>query len=95
MMSEENQVVDALNNNKDIQLLNNIKIIQSQTNIDDALLVERTYMECENDVTNTILTLLKKLPKTTHKEPTDIDIFRQILDEKDKIYHEVMERNKQ
>jgi hypothetical protein len=38
--------------------------------------------------------LLNILPEEIHKEPTDIDIFRNILDEKDKIYHDMMARNK-
>lgn len=72
-----------------------IEIIKSQTNIDDHLLVERTLMECKEDVPKTILTLLNLLPKEVQKEPKDIDLFREILNEKDKIYHEVMEKNKQ
>lgn len=71
-----------------------IDIIQSQTNIDDLLHIERTLMECNNDVSKTILKLLNLLPEEVKKEPTDIDVFREILNEKDKIYHEVMDKNK-
>ncbi len=71
-----------------------IDIIHSQTNIDDLLYIERTLMECNNDVSKTILKLLNLLPEEVKKEPTDIDVFREILNEKDKIYHEVMDKNK-
>lgn len=71
-------------------------IIASQTGVDDKLLIERTFMECNNDTTRTILKLLNMLPQEQEpKEPSDIDVFRAILDEKDKIYHDVMSRNKQ
>lgn len=71
-------------------------IIASQTGVDDLLVIERTFMECSNDITKTILKLLNMLPKeTAPKEPSDIDVFRAILDEKDKIYHDIMTRNKQ
>lgn len=71
-------------------------IIASQTGIDDKLLIERTFMECNNDMTKTILKLLNILPpEAPPKEPSDIDVFRAILDEKDKIYHDIMSRKKQ
>lgn len=100
-MSEEIEVVniqddivpnDISNNNRLTELIN---IIKSQTDIDDNLLIERTLMECKEDVPKTILMLMNLLPKEIQKEPTDIDLFREILNEKDKIYHEVMEKNKQ
>lgn len=100
-MSEEIEVVnvqdDIVQNdiNTSNRLTELIDIIKSQTNIDDNLLIERTLMECKEDVTKTILTLINLLPEEPQKEPTDLDIFREILNEKDKIYHEVMERNKQ
>lgn len=71
-----------------------LQIIKSQTNIDDILFIERTLMECNNDVPKTILTLMNLLPKEIKKEPTDIDVLRKILNEKDKIYHEVMDKNR-
>lgn len=97
-MSEEIEVADIhegivqtdiTGNNRLTEL---IEIIKSQTNIDDELLIERTLMEFKEDVSKTILTLMNLLPKEIQKEPTDIDIFREILNEKDRIYHEVMDK---
>jgi hypothetical protein len=95
--------IDTLNDNDDknvghhdtTKFINEIEIIQSQSGIDDKLLIERTFMECNNDITKTILKLMNLLPQEVHKEPTDIDIFREILNEKDRIYHDVMDKNKQ
>ena len=71
-------------------------IIASQTGVDDMLIIERTFMECNNDTTKTILKLLNMLPKEiVPKEPSDIDVFRAILNEKEKIYHDIMTRKKQ
>ena len=108
-MSEEIQLVnqpediddeiDTMNanvgDNNTSKFINEIEIIQSQSGIDDKLLIERTFMECNNDITKTILKLMNLLPQEVHKEPTDIDIFREILNEKDRIYHDVMDKNKQ
>jgi hypothetical protein len=72
-----------------------IELVSSQTGIEDKLLIERTIMEFDNDMSKAILSLLGMLPKEIQKEPTDIDLFREILNEKDKIYHDLMSRNKQ
>jgi hypothetical protein len=109
IMSEEIQLVnqpediddeiDTMNanvgDNNTSKFINEIEIIQSQSGIDDKLLIERTFMECNNDISKTILKLMNLLPQEVHKEPTDIDIFREILNEKDRIYHDVMDKNKQ
>lgn len=84
-MTEEKQVVE---------MSELVQVIQSQTNVDDILLIERTLMECNNDVPTTILTLMNMLPQKIKKEPTDFDVLREILNEKDKIYHEVMNKNR-
>lgn len=81
-------VFDETNNNEVIEM------IISQTNIDDVLFIERRLMECDNDVPKTILSLMNLLPKEIKKEPTDMDVFREILNEKDKIYHDVMDKNR-
>lgn len=100
-MNEEIEVVniqdDVVQNNisRNDKLLEIIDIIKSQTDIDDSLLIERTLMECNQDISKTILTLMNLLPQEIQKEQTDIDIFREILNEKDRIYHEVMDKNKQ
>jgi hypothetical protein len=71
-------------------------IIASQTGVEDLLVIERTFMECNNDTTKTILKLLNRLPEeAAPKEPSDIDVFRAILNEKDKIYHDIMSRKKE
>jgi hypothetical protein len=68
-----------------------IDLIATQTGIQDKLHIERTLMECENDISRTILSLLNA-PKVNEvvKEPTVFDEIRTILNEKDKIYFEVM-----
>ncbi len=71
-------------------------IIASQTGVDDRLVIERTYMECGNDISKTILKLLDLLPpEAPEKEPTDIEMFRLILDEKEAIYRDIVATNKQ
>lgn len=89
-----NTQIDIVDHPKEVAKNEVINIIQSQTNIDDVIYIERTLMECNNDVTKTILKLMNLLPEAVDKEPTDIDVFREILNEKDKIYHEVMDKNK-
>ena len=89
-----NTQIDLVDHPKEVAKNEVINIIQSQTNIDDVIYIERTLMECNNDVTKTILKLMNLLPEAVDKEPTDIDVFREILNEKDKIYHEVMDKNK-
>lgn len=89
-MSEEIKEImfDKTSNNELVEM------IRIQTNIDDVLFIERRLMECNNDVPKTILSLMNLLPEEIKKEPTDFDVFREILNEKDKIYHEVMDKNK-
>lgn len=96
-MAEEIQVANTSCAQHETSNVNpDFDIIASQTGVEDLLLIERTFMECNNDTTKTILKLLNLLPKeTAPKEPSDIDVFRAILDEKDKIYHDIMARNKQ
>lgn len=83
----------------EIQVTNNnpeFDIIASQSGVSDMLIIERTFMECNNDTSKTILKLLNLLPEDAPpKEPSDIDVFRAILNEKDKIYHDVMSRKKE
>ena len=71
-------------------------IIASQTGVSDMLVIEKTFMECNNDTSKTILKLMDMLPAEAEpKEPTHIEMFRTILDEKEKIYHDVMSGKKQ
>lgn len=96
-MSEEIQIESL--DSVQVQESNNITeydIIASQTGVDDKLVIERTYMECGNDISKTILKLLDLLPpEAPQKEPTDMEMFRQILDEKEAIYRDIVAANKQ
>lgn len=72
-----------------------IDIIMSQTGAVDRLYVERVFMECENDITKTILQLMDlTVEESVQKEPTVFDQIRKILNEKDAIYHDVMAKNR-
>ena len=72
-----------------------IDIIMSQTNVDDRLYVERVFMECENDISQTVIKLMNlKVEDKPKKEPTIFENIRKILNEKDNIYHDVMARNR-
>jgi len=75
-----------------------IQAISSQTGIDDKILIEKTYYECGSDVVATICKLLdiKTVPrndacKTT---PSVFDTIRNICDEKDTIFQELMQKAK-
>jgi 5,10-methylenetetrahydrofolate reductase len=73
-----------------------IDIVASQTGICDKLEIERMLIECSNDVSLTIIRLLSlKETQKTVKEPTEFDQIREILADKEKVYHEVMKQNKQ
>lgn len=68
-----------------------IDIIASQTGVDDKLSIERIFMECHNDTSLTIIKLMNLVveePKT--RETTVFDDIRIILNEKDAIYHDIM-----
>lgn len=82
-----------MNQNKD-EL---IAIISKQTGIDDSLLVEKTYYACGGDCSKTILTLLNiEVPRQRHEKDDDdktvFDDFRVILEEKDAIFHDTMNK---
>lgn len=73
------------------------EIISKQTGIDDVLLIEKTYYSCGSDTSKTILTLLNiDIPLQRHEkieqEKTVFDDLRQILEEKDAIFHSVMNK---
>ena len=70
-------------------------IISNQTNIDDTLLIEKTYFECNSDVGATVLKLMNISYKEKKvKKPTEFDEYRKILDEKDTEYQKVMAKMK-
>lgn len=72
-----------------------ISIISNQTNIDDTLLIEKTFFECNSDIGSTVLTLMNiPYKKPILKKQTEFDEYRKILDEKDTEYQKVMEKMK-
>jgi 5,10-methylenetetrahydrofolate reductase len=73
-----------------------IDIVASQTGIRDKLEIERVLIECGNDVSLTIIRLLSlKEEKKKVKEPTEFDQIREILADKEQVYHDVMKTNRQ
>lgn len=65
------------------------EIISKQTGIEDMLVVEKTYFECNNDIGATVLKLMNFSFKEIPKPPeTQFDEFRRILDEKDTIFQQ-------
>ena len=73
-----------------------IDIITQQTGIEDKLEIERMLIECGNDVSSTILNLMSlKAEEKQVKEPTLFDKIREILDDKDKVYHDAIAKNRQ
>jgi len=71
-------------------------IISKQTGIDDLLLIEKSYYECNSDCTKTIFKLLEiELPKLRPEKPKDVfDDLREICDQKDTIFQDFLEKNK-
>lgn len=70
-------------------------IVSKQTGIDDMLLIEKVFFECNSDVGSCILTLMD-IKFETKPEPisTEFDEYRRILDDKDRIYQQVVEKSK-
>jgi hypothetical protein len=73
-----------------------IDIVASQTGLIDKLEIERVLIGCGNDVSSAIIAImsLKEEPKKV-KEPTEFDQIRVILADKEKVYYEVMQQNRQ
>jgi hypothetical protein len=71
-------------------------LISHQTGIKDDVLIKRVLCECQNDIARTIIKLLdiqNRIDQHSEddvKEPTVFDRIRGILDDKDRIFHEVM-----
>lgn len=74
-----------------------IKEIKLQTNIEDDNIIEETYKNSKGDVVQTIMKLMnitQSLPKCqTKSTPTIFDNIREILAEKELVYHEIMSQN--
>ena len=73
-----------------------IEIVASQTGIRDKLEIERALIECGNDVSSTIIKLMSLTEEQRKvKEPTEFDQLREILADKEQVYHDVMKQKKQ
>lgn len=74
---------------------NDIKIIQDQTDILDIEKIKTTFLECNKDITETIIKLSNLKSKTIKKikEKTIFDEMRYILDAKDNIYQQQVQKN--
>jgi 5,10-methylenetetrahydrofolate reductase len=73
-----------------------IDIVASQTGICDKLEIERVLIECGNDISLTIIRLMSlEEEKKKVKEPTEFDQIREILADKEQVYHDVMKTNRQ
>ena len=72
-------------------------IISKQTGINDHLLIERTYYECDSDSTKTIYKLMEiELPELREKKPRDVfDDLREICDHKDEIFQDIIKKNRE
>lgn len=72
------------------------EIISKQTGVNDLLLIEKTYYECNSDDVKTIYKLLEiELPPMKEEKRTLFDDLRQICDEKDTIFQEIMKKNRE
>lgn len=89
----ENNLIDLRNK---VLKTSDIDIVASQTGLSDKLEIERVLIECGNDVSSAIIAImsLKEEPKKV-REPTEFDQIREILADKEKVYYEVMQQNKQ
>ena len=70
------------------------EIISKQTGENDLLLIEKTYFECEHDIGATICKLQNITYPEHKKQKTEFDQIRVILNEKDQIYQEMIDRTK-
>jgi hypothetical protein len=74
--------------------------IAIQSGIDDVLLIERTFYECDSDEIKTIFKLMQiEMPKQKHeknpRERTLFDDLRDICDEKDTMFQEILKNKRE
>lgn len=70
-------------------------IIADQTGQTDLIIIEKIFFECNGDVGACVLKLLNISYDEKHKQPyTKFDEIRTILDEKEKIYQNIMDKQK-
>lgn len=77
--------------------MDDIDIIENQTNITDRVLIERVYYENNKSIPDTIMQLMKyDYCKPFEIKPrTVFDDIRTIVDEKEKIFFQVFNKIKQ
>lgn len=69
------------------------KIISEQTGEKDLLVVEKTYYECNSNEIDTIFKLMNISPPIKKEKPrTVFDDLREICDEKDYIFQQIMKK---
>jgi hypothetical protein len=80
------------------QVSQEIKMISSQTGIDDLILIERAYYECKANTIDTICKLMdiKQVLRNDAARETKslMETFREILDEKDTIFQQILSESK-
>ena len=88
----ENSVTENVSVNENE---NDIEMIKIQTGINDIELITKIYDECNNNLIETVYKLLDiNLSPLKIKELTEFDIMRNILDEKDTIYQQLISQQK-
>ena len=71
------------------------EIISKQTGEEDLVHIEKTYYECNGDIGATICKIQNISYQEKPKKPySKIDEFREILDEKDTIYQDLLKSYK-
>lgn len=69
--------------------------ITSQTGVTDKLEIEKVLLDCQGDISLAILRLLSlQTIEKPIQEPTIFEQIREILNEKDRVYHDVIAKNK-
>lgn len=78
-------------------LTETICLISKQTGLNDLIYIERVYYECDRDEIKTIVKLMDRPYALTNEEKrprTMFDDIRQICDEKDTIFQEMLSKQK-
>lgn len=73
--------------------MEDIDIIAKQTGITDKLQIRKCYFKNNKDITNTIMELMSLEIDKEHVKPSEFDEIRNIMNEKEKIYHLKSKKN--
>jgi hypothetical protein len=91
--SELNTNLEDLRNN--IVKESDYETITSQTGVTDKLEIEKVLLDCQGDISLTILRLLSlQTVSKPIQEPTIFEQIREILNEKDRVYHDLLAKNR-